>query len=82
MSDVFLGEVRAMPFGFVPAGWAPCQGQLLPITGNTGLFSLLQTNYGGDGETDFGLPTLAPLAAERGTLQYCICLQGIYPPHG
>ena len=79
MSDVFLGEVRAMPFGFAPAGWAPCKGQVMPITGNTALFSLLRNLYGGDSKTTFGLPTLAPLAAECGTLQYCIALQGIYP---
>lgn len=79
MGFAFLGEVRAMPFGFAPPGWMACQGQLLPMAGNTGLFSLLMTTYGGDGRTTFALPTLAPLAAESGTLQYCIAVRGIYP---
>jgi microcystin-dependent protein len=80
-ASVFLGEVRAMPFGFAPPGWMPCQGQLLPISSNTGLFSLLMTTYGGDGESTFALPSLAPLQAERGSLQYCIAVQGVYPGH-
>ena len=82
MSNVFLGEVRAMPFGFVPDGWAPCDGRLIPVAQNTALFSLLNFTYGGDGNSNFALPTLPPLQAESGSLQYCICLQGIYPPHG
>ena len=80
MADPYVGEVRAMPFGFAPTGWAPCQGQLMPLKGNTALFSLLGTTYGGDGKSTFALPTLAPLQARSGTLQYCICIQGIYPP--
>jgi len=80
-ATVILGEVRAMPFGFTPPGWMPCQGQLLPIGSNTGLFSLLMTTYGGDGEASFGLPSLAALQAEPGTLQYCIAVQGAYPGH-
>ena len=78
---VILGEVRAMPFGFAPSGWMTCQGQLLPIGSNTGLFSLLLTTYGGDGQSTFGLPNLPALQAERGTLQYCIAAQGAYPGH-
>lgn len=80
--DVFVGEVRAMPFGFVPTGWMACQGQLLPIEGNTALYSLLRTTYGGDGTKNFALPKLAPLAAKSGTLQYCIAVTGVFPPHG
>lgn len=80
MGDVFLGEVRAMPFGFTPNGWAPCRGQLLPIMQNTALFSLLHTTYGGDGKSTFALPELPPLQGKSGTLQYCIALEGIYPP--
>jgi microcystin-dependent protein len=79
MGTIFTGEVRAMPFDAVPAGWAPCNGQLLPLRGNTALFSLLGTTYGGDGKTNFGLPTLPPLEAETGTLHYCIALTGAYP---
>lgn len=78
MGDVILGEVRAMPFGFVPNGWAACNGQALPVAQNTALFSLLNYNFGGGGAS-FALPTLAPLAAECGTLQYCIAIQGNYP---
>jgi len=80
MDDVFLGEVRAMPFGFVPSGWAPCQGQLMSLAQNTALFSLLGTTYGGDARSTFALPRLAPLPGKSGTLQYCIAVQGIFPP--
>jgi len=79
MGLIFIGEVRAMPFGFAPPGWMACKGQLLPIGSNTALFSLLMTTYGGDGETTFGLPDLPPLPAETGTLQYCIAVAGTYP---
>jgi microcystin-dependent protein len=83
MGDVFVGEVRALPFGFTPAGWAPCQGQLLPIGQYTALYSLIGNMYGGDGKTTYGLPNLAPLpATDGGTLRYCIALQGIYPQQG
>ncbi len=80
-TPVIFGEVRAMPFGFAPPGWMPCQGQLLAIGSNTGLFSLLMITYGGDGEATFGLPSLPALQAERGSLQYCIAVQGVYPGH-
>jgi microcystin-dependent protein len=56
--DPFVGEIRAVGFNFAPLGWAMCNGQLLPITQNTALFSLLGTFYGGDGRTTFGLPNL------------------------
>ena len=79
MSDAYLGEVRAMPYGFAPQGWAPCQGQLVPLSANTALFSLLGTTYGGDGRSTFALPTLAPLEGKCGTLQYCIAIQGTFP---
>jgi microcystin-dependent protein len=58
MSDQFLGEIRVFGFNFAPTGWARCNGQLLPITQNTALFSLLGTFYGGNGATTFGLPDL------------------------
>ena len=80
MSEPFLGEVKPVPFGFVPAGWAACQGQLLPVAGNSALSFLLGTAYGGDGRNNFGLPDLPPLKAKGGaTLQYCIALRGIMP---
>jgi microcystin-dependent protein len=58
MSDPFLAEIRIFPFNFAPTGWAVCNGQLLPISQNTALFSLLGTTYGGDGRTTFALPNL------------------------
>jgi microcystin-dependent protein len=57
-TDPFIGEITIFPYNFAPAGWAKCEGQLLPIAQNTALFSLLGTTYGGDGETTFGLPDL------------------------
>lgn len=56
MSEPFIGEVRAVGFNFAPQGWALCAGQLLPISQNAALFSLLGTTYGGNGVTTFGLP--------------------------
>jgi microcystin-dependent protein len=58
MSDQFVGEIRMFPFNFAPTGWALCNGQILPISQNTALFSLLGTSYGGDGKSTFGLPNL------------------------
>jgi microcystin-dependent protein len=58
MSEPFLGEIRTFSFNFAPKGWAMCNGQLLPINQNQALFSLLGTNFGGDGRTTFGLPNL------------------------
>ena len=58
MSEPFLAEVRILPFNFAPAGWAVCAGQVLPISQNTAVFSLLGVNYGGNGTTNFALPNL------------------------
>ena len=58
MAEPFLSEIRIFSFGFPPKGWALCNGQLLPINQNQGLFSLLGTTYGGDGRVTFGLPNL------------------------
>ena len=58
MSESFTGEIRAFGFNFVPRGWAACDGQLLAISQNDALFSLLGTTYGGDGRTTFALPDL------------------------
>ena len=58
MAEPFLSEIRLFSFGFPPKGWALCDGQLLPIAQNQGLFSLLGTTYGGDGRVNFGLPNL------------------------
>jgi microcystin-dependent protein len=61
--DPFVAEIRIFPFNFAPKGWAFCDGQLLPITQNTALFSLLGTTYGGDGKTTFALPNLQGMCA-------------------
>jgi microcystin-dependent protein len=62
MSDQFVAEVRIFPFNFAPIGWAFCDGQLLPLSQNTALFSLLGTTYGGNGKSNFALPDLQGLA--------------------
>src|ERR1700730_17395930 len=69
MSDQFVAEIRIFPFSFAPKGWALCDGQLLPISQNTALFSLLGTFYGGDGKSNFALPNLQGSAAMH-TTQY------------
>ncbi|HEU4375196.1 MAG TPA: tail fiber protein [Telluria sp.] len=69
MSDQFLGEIRMFGGNFAPAQWAFCAGQLLPISQNTALFSLLGTTYGGNGVNNFGLPDLrrrVPLQPRQG----------------
>ncbi len=58
MSEPFVGEIRMFGFNFAPQGWAQCNGQLLPISQNTALFSLLGTTYGGDGRITFALPDM------------------------
>jgi microcystin-dependent protein len=69
MSDQFVAEIRIFPFNFPPTGWAFCDGQLMPISQNTALFSLLGTTYGGDGRSNFALPNLqgnAPMHPGQG----------------
>src|ERR1044072_435569 len=69
MADTFFADTRISPFTFAPRGWAWCGGQLLPISQNTALFSLLGTTYGGDGNSNFALPNLqgsAPMQAGQG----------------
>ena len=69
MADQFVAEIRIFAGNFAPTGWALCNGQLMPISQNTALFSLLGTTYGGDGKTTFALPDLqgrAPLQAGQG----------------
>lgn len=58
MAEPFLGEIRLFPFGLIPRGWAPCEGQILQIVTNQALFSILGTTYGGNGTTTFALPDL------------------------
>ena len=69
MADPFVAEIRIFPFNFAPKGWAWCNGQILPISQNTALFSLLGTTYGGDGKSNFALPNLqgsAPMHPGQG----------------
>lgn len=69
MSDHFVAEIRIFAGNFPPTGWAFCDGQLLPISQNTALFSLLGTTYGGNGQTNFALPDLrmrAPVQPGQG----------------
>jgi microcystin-dependent protein len=67
--DPFVAEIRIFPFNFAPTGWALCDGQILPLSQNTALFSLLGTTYGGDGKSNFALPDLqgrAPMQPGQG----------------
>jgi microcystin-dependent protein len=67
--DPFVAEIRIYPFNFAPKGWAFCDGQLLPLSQNTALFSLLGTTYGGDGKSNFALPDMqgnAPMHPGQG----------------
>jgi microcystin-dependent protein len=69
MSNPFVAEIRIFTAGFAPKGWALCDGQLMPISQNTALFSLLGTTYGGNGTSNFALPNLqgcAPMQAGQG----------------
>jgi microcystin-dependent protein len=69
MTDPFVAEIRIFGFNFAPNGWAFCNGQLIPISQNTALFSLLGTMYGGDGKSTFALPGLqgaAPMMHGQG----------------
>jgi microcystin-dependent protein len=63
MADPFVAEIRIFPFNFAPKGWAWCDGQIMPLSQNTALFSLLGTTYGGDGKSNFALPNLGGRAA-------------------
>jgi microcystin-dependent protein len=69
LADPFVAEIRIFPFNFAPKGWAFCDGQILPLSQNTALFSLLGTTYGGDGKSTFALPDLqgsAPMHPGQG----------------
>ena len=67
--DPYVAEIRIFPFNFAPTGWALCDGQILPLSQNTALFSLLGTTYGGDGKSNFALPNMqgnAPMHPGQG----------------
>lgn len=96
MADPFVAEIRIFPFNFAPKGWAWCDGQLLPLSQNTALFSLLGTTYGGNGKSNFALPDLqgrVPMhpgqgpglslhdLGESGGSQTVTLLESEIPPH-
>ena len=70
----YIGQINIFPYNFAPQGWAYCRGQLLPISENTELFSLIGTKFGGDWETNFALPNYDGMAPNGSN--YFICLQG------
>lgn len=79
--EAFLGQIQLLPYNFAPQGWALCEGQLLKISQNTALYSLIGTAYGGDGTKTFALPNLkgkGPCA----DLNYYIALEGAFPARG
>ena len=79
-TNPFIGEVETFAFGYCPTGWAPLNGQLLPIAQNPVLYNLVGTTYGGDGQTTFALPIVRPIYTATGqTLTQCISLVGVYP---
>jgi microcystin-dependent protein len=73
MSNPYLGEIKLVPYNFAPRGWSFCAGQILPISSNTALFSLLGTTYGGNGTSTFALPDL------RGRVPIHRDTQGLFP---
>jgi microcystin-dependent protein len=79
MANPYVAEIRVFPFNFAPRGWASCDGQLMPISQNTALFSLVGVNYGGDGKSNFGLPNLQgnmPVGYGQGLSYYNIGQSG------
>ena len=83
--EPFLGEIAWYPYNFCPVGWLPTDGRLLQIGQNTSLFSLLGTNFGGDGATTFALPMLKQVEGEAGGLVTpCIAADDafVFPPRG
>ena len=74
--EPFLGQIQPLPFNFAPTGWHLCDGTLLTISQNVPLFSLLGTQFGGDGEKTFALPKIPDLLPN---VRYFIAVQGIFP---
>ncbi|MGH6795667.1 MAG: phage tail protein [Methylocella sp.] len=80
-TDAYLGEIDTFAFSFCPVNWAPLNGQLLQISANAALFSLLGTTYGGDGKTTFALPKGRPVftLTPGAPVIQCIALFGVFP---
>lgn len=79
MNETFLGQVELFPYTFIPQGWMSCEGQLLQIQAYAALFSLIGNTYGGDGMSTFAVPNLKGKAPDA-HMNYCIALQGSFPP--
>ena len=79
MYEGILAEIRLFAGTFAPNGWAYCDGSTMAIMQNQALFSLIGTQFGGDGQKTFQLPNLPPVKAGNAEIRYIICLQGIYP---
>jgi microcystin-dependent protein len=73
--DPYLGEILLVAFGYAPAGWSTCAGQVMQINQNQALFALIGSTYGGDGISTFRLPMLT---APTG-MTYIIAIQGVFP---
>jgi microcystin-dependent protein len=77
--DPILGQIKLLPYAFVPMGWMLCNGAILNIQQNTALFSLIGNRFGGNGTTTFALPNLITTSPVSG-MEYYIAVQGLYPP--
>jgi microcystin-dependent protein len=75
--DLFLAQIILVPYGSVPNGTLPCDGRLLTIASNNALFSLIGTNFGGDGRTNFALPDLRSITPP--SMIYAIITSGVFP---
>ena len=79
-AEPFIGQIGTFAFNFCPRGWAPLNGQLMPISQNQALFALIGNYYGGNGTTTFALPTGKPIFTATGfPFTQCIALEGIFP---
>lgn len=90
MYDSYIGSIQMFPYTMVPDGWILCYGQLLNVSQEQALFSLIGNKYGGDGRVNFALPNLnffnSPvrnkvMATPNENMVYAICSNGIYPSH-
>ncbi|MQY30934.1 phage tail protein [Nocardia aurantia] len=78
--EPFLGQISVFPYSFAPQGWAWCEGQVLPVAQNQALFSLLGSQFGGDGTKTFVLPNLKKQDDALGEgLRYAIAMEGTFP---
>ena len=78
MMDPFIGQVLFVPYTYLPEGWLPCVGTMLPIADYEPLFALLSTRFGGDGQTTFAIPDLQNICPTG--MMYIIAYTGIFPP--